>query len=322
MKRLVAMMAVLVAMHWNDAPAFAQASNRDGKTVVPFRMAMSTRMLTDVNENDAKAAVRAWSEILADQSGVSVDPAPLILAGRAAFKQAFERGEADGATLPIDEFLALPREAVDSNLVSQTQPRLGIEYLLLVAKEKGPRQLSDLKGHELLVLDNLPSMCLAIPWLDVVLARQGEDRAEQFFSRLNFKKKLPMAVLPVFFGSSQACLVTRSGLEVMVELNPQVGTKLRILAASPSYVTGVCCFRKNYDSPDKERILGTMLHFQQSSRGQQILALFQSGALGLIKDSDLDSARQLIADHERLCGLKSGQPIAARSGEDKGPPPK
>jgi phosphonate transport system substrate-binding protein len=277
-----------------------------GEGETPFRMGMSTTMLQDVNENDAKAAVRAWSRVLAEQSGVRVAPTPQILSGGEAFARAFRNKELDSATMAIDEYFVVARAVPLTNLLCEVQP-LGNEYLLLVPQASGATQLRDLTGKALLVLDNQPSMCLAIRWLDVALARQGQTNAAEFFSQITYKKKLPLVVLPVFFGSAEACLVTQRGLQLMCELNPQVGQRLRILAQSPRFVTGLCCFRADYASPDKQKIVDTLRHFADNPAGRQLLTLFQSGELGGLQESALDSARRLIEEHQ---GLRENGPSA------------
>ena len=282
-------------------PGPVRAGDETGAGVPrPFRMAMSSCLLHDVSENDAKAAVKAWTQALEEQSGARIDATPRILRGAPAFLSAFQNDEVDSATMAIDEFLSLSTAMPCTDLICEQRPQLGNIYMVLVPKDSPARGLKDLKGRRLLALDSLPGMVLAERWLDVELARGGLPRAADHFSDIIPKKKLSLAVLPVFFRTADACLITHRGLDAMTELNPQVGEQLRPIAVSPSFVTAICFFSARCASPDKPKILNAILHFHESPRGQQILMLFQSGALAPLADSDLDSVRQLLAEHRRL----------------------
>ncbi len=43
-----------------------------------FRIGFSRGMFTDVNENDARAAIKVWGETIAEERGVPADPDPAI----------------------------------------------------------------------------------------------------------------------------------------------------------------------------------------------------------------------------------------------------
>ncbi|MBA3027784.1 MAG: hypothetical protein FP816_03100 [Desulfobacteraceae bacterium] len=45
----------------------------------PFRIGFSSSMLTDVNENEARASVKGWGELIAKEQNVPMDPDPACL---------------------------------------------------------------------------------------------------------------------------------------------------------------------------------------------------------------------------------------------------
>jgi hypothetical protein len=113
-------------------------------------------------------------------------------------------------------------------------------------------------------------------------------------------------VLPVFFRQSDACVVTRSGFETMVELNPQLGRQLKILARSPEVVPAVFCFRADYAAGFKEDLFAGVRDLHKSAAGQQVLTVFQSDKIEDQPMSCLDSALELLATHQKLCGCANG----------------
>ena len=133
------------------------------------------------------------------------------------------------------------------------------------------KRLGDLRGRTV-ALYNSDKMSLAMPWMDVVLLREGMIGASNgFFGKVMRDRKLSTAVLGVFFGQRDACIVTLSGFRGMVELNPQVGRQLRVIETSPPFIPTVFCFRREFQSPQNERVFDAILRLHESVAGRQIL---------------------------------------------------
>ncbi len=125
--------------------------------------------------------------------------------------------------------------------------------------------------------------------------------AERFFSDIQEKSKDAQAILDTFFGRSDACLVTEAAYKMMVELNPQVGKKLRVVAESPELVASVGVFHPDYPQELRQRaIKGMSSDYMQHERGKQIILLFNVERMERISDHQFASVQRLIADHERL----------------------
>jgi ABC-type phosphate/phosphonate transport system substrate-binding protein len=88
-------------------------------------------------------------------------------------------------------------------------------------------------------------------------------------------------VLPVFFESADACLVTRQASETMCELNPQLRRRLLVLAVSPKLFAAFFGVQVQKDAPDavKSKIRQALLGYYDTPGGRQILTLFQSNRL-------------------------------------------
>ena len=59
-------------------------------------------------------------------------------------------------------------------------------------------------------------------------------------------RALDAELAELFFRTVDACLVTESGFQTIVEMNPQVGRRLRVLASSPRIVPFVTCFHSDF----------------------------------------------------------------------------
>jgi phosphonate transport system substrate-binding protein len=175
------------------------------------------------------------------------------------------------------------------------------QYLVLVHLDAKLDRLADLRGRNLTVHQN-SRVCLAQPWLDTLLVKEGAKPAAEWLGKLTQCPKLSKVVLPVFFHQSDACVVTRTGFETMCELNPQIGKQLKVIARSPEVVPAVFCFRANYAPSFKEDLFAGVRDLHQTMAGQQVLTVFQSEKIEDQPASCLDSALEMLATHDRLCG--------------------
>ncbi len=282
-------------------PAFAQPDPGPGN----LRFAFSSSMFTEVNENDAKASVKAWALAIARERGVHVEAHPVLLNGTNQITEAVAGSLIDGAALTTPEFLALPPHLQGTNLLlSYNEGSYTETYVLLVRADSALADLPALAGRRLVVFDN-PRASLALPWLEVTLAGLGLPPASRHFSQLQKAAKLPKVVLPVFFKQQDACLVTERGFRIMCELNPQVRARTRVLATSPSVVPVVSFLRPAYQTIHTQALMKAILSLNESSAGGQVLTLFQSGSIHEGPIDLLLPSRHLIEAYQRLASTNA-----------------
>lgn len=280
-----------------------------------FRIGFSAAVFGDVNENDASAAVRVWAQALAKERGIPADPQPKILRGLGEIASALTNRLIDAVNLTAIENWQLRNQvALQNYLVAVKGHSISEEYVVLVHRSSGIERLADLRGRKLAVLDGSRA-CLAPIWFDTILAEAGFGPAKEFCAQVNPVYKLTKAVLPVFFRQIDACLVTRSGFETMIELNPQTGQQLKILATSPPLVPVAFCFRGDYNSPVRQKLLDEVARWHTTPSGRQILTIFQSDQLREESPAVLDTAMAVLNQHQRLIGktnVPPGPPIEPR----------
>jgi phosphonate transport system substrate-binding protein len=278
-------------------------------------------MFTDVNENDAKASVRAWALALAHERQVSMSTEPIVLSGAAQLQQALRDATIDGAAVTTEEYLSLDPGLQSTNLfLSFIGGQCTEEYLLLVRADSGISDLGGLHGHKLILFDN-PRASLAVMWLEVMLSENKLSPPTGHFGQVLKAEKLVQVVLPVYFRQQDACIVTRRGFETMCELNPQVRAQLRVVVSSPKLVPAVGFIRSSYLSPLRASLMAALKGLETSAAGNQVLTLFQSDQLREAPASLLDSARELLTAHRRLkppaLERDPSQPLAAAEKKEK-----
>lgn len=274
----------------------------------PFRLAFTSSMFSEVNESEARAAMKVWLMTVAKERGIEVEADPEIYRSAPALAQAHRQQPLDGFGLVTPEYARLRDQiATDCLIVGLRNGQATDEYLLVVHAASGIERLEQLAGRQLNLLQN-PRMSLATIWLDTVLGEARLPRTTQFFGRVNTSNKATKTLLPVFFRQADAGLITRQSFELMVELNPQVGQQLRPLATSPAYLTSFFALHAASDYPQRDLIFAEIPRLSQTAAGRQILTLTQSERIARLPPSALDSALALLAQHDRLAAAPNPAP--------------
>jgi phosphonate transport system substrate-binding protein len=269
----------------------------------PFRVGFSRSLFTDVNENDAEAAVKIWGQTIAKERGIAADTQTRIFQDTTQLRQALLNQTVDAVGISAIEYATVSREArLAPIFVTYNNGRYQEQYFVLVRRDSQLNQLADLRGRSLVFHQNMRA-CLAQPWLDTLLHKATGQFTAECVGKLTQVPKLSQAVLPVFFHQLDACVITSAEFEIMCELNPQIGQQLKIIATSPTVVTSVLCFRSDYAPAFKPQIFTALRDLDKTPAGQQVLTIFQSEKIEDQPASCMDSALELLAAHDRICGV-------------------
>jgi phosphonate transport system substrate-binding protein len=314
----------LATLGLRPSASAAAASVDESSPTAPVRFAFSKRMFSEVNENDAQAAMKAWGQALSSERKIPFDPTVRILTGTEAIAAAVRDQIIDVITLPTDEYWEVSTLVPLGSIVFGTNGnQITEQYVLLVRGDSEIQRLADLRGRSLVVFQNTRTI-LAPTWLEIELLQHQLGRAAPFWGRVTESTKLLRVILPVFFRQADACLVSLRGFETMVELNPQIGRQLKILAKSEPVIPALLCFRGDYPAAYREKIIKEAARVNETPAGRQTLALFQAGHLLRGDPASLASTCTLLELHRRLCaaapdaqpGDSALRPVIAVSGRD------
>lgn len=114
-------------------------------------------------------------------------------------------------------------------------------------------------------------------------------------------------VLPVYFGQSDLCLVTKKGFDTTVELNPQVGRRLTVIAHSPILISEVTCFQRTFTGSYRNETVSAYLEAHLHPEGQQTLTLFQVEQVVPVTTDDLALTKDLYQRYLELSSHLPGQ---------------
>ena len=258
-------------------------------------------LLSDVDFKDAQVAMDLWVRELSKASHNPLRPKSILIEDLPSLVRALNAKQIDVLGLScLDYFKIKDQVDLEPGMVAIIGGKASKEFSLITRGDKALQGLGDLKNGKLLIHDEKPGKGVPQMWLDTFLVKQGLTRSKYFFANIKEVDKVSQAVLPVFFKQADACLVSRSGFETMVELNPQIGEQLSIQTTSPGFVLGGVFFRKDFRADIKKLIMDTCMKFYTYSSGKQILTLFKAEAFSPFKPSYFETLLDLTKEYADL----------------------
>jgi ABC-type phosphate/phosphonate transport system substrate-binding protein len=173
------------------------------------------------------------------------------------------------------------------------------EYVVLVNREGDIKKLEGLKQKKVIIQAGGLGGVSTI-WLDTALMKQGLPASRQFCREVKEVPKAAGAVLPVFFGQADACVVVKKAFATMVELNPQIGKRLSSLAQSQGLPRAVSWFGKDWDKKSIERYRARMLESNRDPSGRQFLTLMGYDEMIIWDPASLAPLEALLKEHDEL----------------------
>lgn len=262
-----------------------------------FSMALSESVVGNVNVNDARAAMRVWISRISKEVGLTVRISPEIFENAATFPARLREGSLDSIAVTLLEYMRLST-LLDAKQITIPMTARRLEYTLLVNSGSGIAKLADLKDRKISVLDATQASVLPA-WLWTLVHPLEPAGPGKFFSSIARETRPGKAILPVFFGQMDACVVTSENFATMADLNPQMGKRLISLAVSPEIVPSLYGFRKGWDERSRERVRAAMADIGNSTSGRQVLTLFQINGLASRDPSYLESTLAIVRQAER-----------------------
>ena len=303
-KNIVIMLCLFVGIMFGNALGLQAAGNSpqapgpNAVRTITIGVDLETIEKLDVSSQDIQTAWDVLSEGVTKEYGFSVRT--VLYSDLTQLSAAFEAHNLDIVSTTALNYLRMPTEAAsnrDPDLYGAVfRGQKTHQYLLLVRADSGISAVGELQGKKLLLKRDDTTGRF---YLDMLLGRHGQAEAQRFFGAIQESETFSQAVLAVFFKKGEACLVTQSVFETMVELNPQVGKQLAILDQSPAIANPVLFLQQQLPQDVKDTALKVLLYLETSVYGRQLLMLHRIDRLTRFEPSDLDSLRALLQEYEQ-----------------------
>lgn len=270
-----------------------------------YRVIFLKNLFTDVDVNDAVAALKVWVMEIEKRAKPEFTLKPVIINNIENIKASSLNDVALVCLNSIDfvgykkklnlEGIFLP--LINGNIFSQ--------YILLT--KNNIKDINDLKSAKIGIESKI-DYSIANMWIDILLDKNKLPLANKFFSEIKGFDKESQAILSVFFGQLDACVVTKNSYNIMVELNPQVGKRLKILDSSENLILTVTAFPKAFKNKEhRKSIVEAAKDLNSYSGGKQLLTLMNTDQVVTYREEYLDNIIKLVEDYKNIVKKKSGK---------------
>lgn len=268
---------------------------------VELRIGFTQSCFTGVNQNDAEAAFKVFILTVGRKYGYEIYSKTTIFNDDAQFEKAIKDKSVNLVIVDSWKFLEMNvSKYVKPAYITSDQGRIGNKYLLLSRRGGYVNSLADLRGRQMLRFE-AANAGAGIFWFESLLESKNLGAANSFLSGVETVTKPSAAILPVFFGKKDACLVTQSSFEVMRELNPQLGKELQEIASSDRLADVIVGLSHDDWTSEKGKadLVKALGELHQEPAGQQILSLFKINQLIPFEEFHLESVQNLRALYDK-----------------------
>lgn len=257
-----------------------------------LRVLIASGTFSTVNRADALVAMRVWMEAVGKRMNIDISVEVDSYDSVADLRRVLKEGGADLVIAETLDYLEIEPEKLpfDPSFVASKGDRSVNEHLLLARRDR-VTDLKTLRGRRF-IFHNTNRTNLGRLWLDHELRGRGLGGIDAFSGSSAVVIKSSGAILPVFFGQADACVVDADSYEVTCEMNPQIGRDLAVLARSAPMPGAVICVSRRY-SDHREELMRALAGIQDDPAGRQILTVFRTSGLRAFSDEDLRGVRGL-----------------------------
>lgn len=264
-----------------------------------FKVVFSQAVSDYANQADVSAAIAKWTSFIGNLLEPGRPLSHIMVADAAGVVTAVHASAADFSVMTSLEFLEVESRLEAEPLMTyrmsaETQTR----YVLVTTA--GVTSLAALAGRSLQLLNANAAPQPSALWLEVLLAEAKLPPPARHFSDLVDAKKATQALLAVYFGRSQAALVPRDAYLTALELNPDVGRKVTVLATSPPLLRTVVCASRRIDARTRTRWSAALGKAHEQPAAAQLFTLFKVDRFVTWEPGLLDNVRALVARHAAL----------------------
>jgi ABC-type phosphate/phosphonate transport system substrate-binding protein len=271
-----------------------------GSSPKTLRVGFLQRVFYESDLRDVKAAMEVHIRQISDSMGLENPSSVVMFADTSSMTSALRSGDLEMVTMPTIEFLRIrDRVPLIPFFVSANNNGQGSRYVIIAHANSSINSISDLKNRTIL-LPPIAKHDLGHLWLETLLMKAGKGGRAGFFRQVKESPKISHAIMGVFLRQADAAIVTRAGLDINRQLNPQLNSRLIVLAESRNLSDGITCLVPSTPEPFRINLTKTILRLNGTKSGQQLFTMFQSSGVMTFKPSQLEGLEELLREHEQL----------------------
>jgi len=171
-------------------------------------------------------------------------------------------------------------------------------HILVAHKRYAELSLQDFKGKQISFYTQHLMMNFNLEY--IVKKASGLD-SSHFFKKIKSTKTASQAVLDVYFGGSDLCVIPKYLYDLTVELNPAMLKKIVIIKPESEQFIPVLLFNfKHTDPAARGAVNKNIAVLDETVRGKQIMEIFKVQIVNLITEEELEPMRKLFQTYQAL----------------------
>lgn len=249
------------------------------------KMGVLLEGLDMVKGKDAKIAIQVWiSELMSQYSAEKKAIDLLYYSDKEAAINDFISGKIGYLTLNTYFYLKEQeklRPQTKSIYTFYATPKNYLRFVL-VTKKENPVQIKNYKNK---VLGIPKTNYMESLYLDSLLMNSGLPVTTKFFSGIKKFDKESTVLLKLFFDKVDICIVPENVWDLMVEMNPQMTKKLKIIEKSEQvFLTALSLINKHWDNELFEIHQKSTQIMKETGKGKKIVNLLKIDSYALIEE--------------------------------------
>jgi ABC-type phosphate/phosphonate transport system substrate-binding protein len=169
--------------------------------------------------------------------------------------------------------------------------------ILITRKDSNFKNLRDLKNKEfgLYVNEEVGKL-----YIDTLLMQKNLPRYKKHFSKIHKYTKRSKVLLDLFFKKIDAAIITQGTLDLVNEMNPQIGKSIKIIEKKSLSLSVVGFFAKDTEQHIIDKFVDGIEKIHDSERSKQILTLFKANHLEKTDKKDLEELQKFYIYYQKL----------------------
>lgn len=266
----------------------------------PLKMGFYLPAIRDAKLADVKVSLGVWVEEIGKPYNVKITASTYD--DMQSLRHGLDTAELNFVSAPGMELVEILKPDEVRQGYARRHEGIDEGLALIVSKSSPIRKFADLRGKRVARLDKDH---LYEYFLEVQCLKAAGMDCRDFLTIKEHRRDI-QSVHDVFFDRVDAALVSLSTLRTAVELNPQVGDRIRVILDWK--VKGLIFGMMTRHTQDHYRnlILNSVQEAMRTPRAKQVLELFRTDYIEPVDADALDPFRALLKEYQELHRKRAG----------------
>ena len=235
---------------------------------------------------DARVAIKVWLEDVAASYGGDLS-LKFYDSNNTLYKD-FLDNRVDMIVLSLPYYFA-NREKIDNNAmdfwsIAMSKDRY-IKYYLISLKDSKVNSFNDIKGKSISITSN---DTVGNIWIDKKSLKTFKTSYKNIFSEIHPVLKESTALLNVFFKKRDLAIITKKTWDTMVELNPSIKNKIKIIdETKEKHLPFIGFFSKYADKRSIDAFFELSINLRDLKGSSQVIDLLKFESIFKVKEESL-----------------------------------